>query len=826
MATTSDIVSQLVNSDLIDRLNNNQEPTPDQLTMLSVPGVTKSLEKLWYMPITDDPKYLVMNYPTHHYTTEWNKYHTLDEAFELSVNDGNLEFVKTITGKRPDYVMRYIRSLYNSNWYRQPMTTRGRTSVISFFIKFYSSRVSSMTGEKEILTFLAKAYYYAICFNGDVTSVQTNSMKIKTSRYMDPYDEQYPRTAAIAGKQMAVLGILDTLDKDEERDPSGDLMTAIRYANVEVIHHVLEHHPHLLSGRAGDYVAAYKLDATGYSKLKLLPEALASGDLATTNIFIHDLDLKPDAKMAKYAIEGQNLEIISMFEQEINRNFSYYESAIIDTGNLELLKYFGARHDIRNWGRVLETAYRRYNFGLLDYVIQNHTYADVREINTGYGFSKSPRIAIFGHYILDHYVNLATIRRLAKPQILTQPAQKLTIEVVDALVRKLDASDLSTYLFENRKLNLNHMAGLSIPAVVRGLEKLWYMPITGSAKFLILNYPAHNYTPHWKLYHSTGVWLAINSGYIDVVKTFMEQDQNASGQIIRDLTFKPPNYIIQAGRRGRVTVLAYLLEYFKAHPEGYRITSIIQTSYYYAICLAGDFELFETLKYDIYRFDKNAQFFRLARDAAIEGGHIDILNSLNELKRRKNPSAPLSFKIVYDDLMKAARYGRANVVDYILAYQPVPKYNSQQNRDLLSSALTGGNPKVINTILILTKLKFSIGYLPAVIVGNNMSTMYRFQKQFPDAFPKAVFEHASVFIYGTSFDMIAFGIDYGVDDWKEIAFVALETFNFALVDLMVQSIEKTEALHYLGEAYDYHRHVLQHTRAISQFRDYIETNYS
>lgn len=409
---------------------------------------------------------------------------------------------------------------------------------------------------------------------------------------------------------------------------------------------------------------------------------------------------------------------------------------------------------------------------------------------------------------------------------------------VVALVSRLINSDLENRLYNNQKPTLTQLATLAVPGVVRALERLWYMPVTGQTKFFLLNYPFHHYTVGWENYHDdvTAFGLAAADGYLDVVRAMVDEDPSITVRsICQEFYFDRPNVSMMA-RRGRVEIVKFLIDDIKSKwfdldkddKLHFKYTHV--GMFYYAICSAGNMELFNKLKTQIYihQFKVSWDF---AFDAAIKAGHLNIVKALEALDKKiqadlDNGLDP-RFKLKYGDgqsinngkvqkrlnrrpienLNQALRSGQLEIIQYLLGRQPVTSLDQDQKDNLVKSSLLSGNPKIVNMVLGLTKVKFNTDHIFNAVMSGTISIVKRFQRQFSESFndimaksTEQLFEFPSpIDSYPIASDVAIFVFDHGVNDWDQILSHVVSYPNLAIIDAVARRIGAKTTLEQISE---------------------------
>jgi len=332
------------------------------------------------MPITGKTKFMVLNYPFHHYTVGWKQYYEGEtEAFNFAIRDGYLDVVEDMLTKDP-YIFRriFLTRLTSGPIVEYP--NANSLAVLAYLVNFYEVPDNFRLIDDQIMLRLKLSYYYAICCVGDMALFNAMKDTIIYSQHNGVYIidmSNFAFTAAIRGGQLAILKLLY---EDEYGDLSFykskysttsklikyNLREALENGKYEIVEYILE--------RFQDAVS-------NFNKNKLLNYALRGGAPRVINFILKYTKLKFRIGQLPDVIMSNNVTIMVRFEKQFHDNFTKVlkkcNNYLIGDASADMMA-FAIDHGFKIKLKVLlELANEKKDYSILNLAIQRYGSQDV-----------------------------------------------------------------------------------------------------------------------------------------------------------------------------------------------------------------------------------------------------------------------------------------------------------------------------------------------------------------------------------------------------------------------------------------------------------------
>jgi len=367
-------VAELNNSDLAQRLFKNERPSLLQLSRLAIPGVIGALEKLWYMPVTNNVKFFLLNYPGHHYTVKWKEYHEDDfKGLELAMLDGYMDVVQQIVEKEFWIVKDFFRlSTHIVIEKLRKIVMRGQSDIITYLRTSFMTWRSQLTNDKltkyrslirETLHIFNLIHYFIMGFTGDIEALKLNLETINQIQANEI------TRGIMEGNQLTMFIELTTYSSYTSKyNFQLDLSTALQKGKLAIVEYLVKTYRH--------YVTPDTYD-------DMLKNSLIGGDVKTVNYVLKLTKLKFNIDQLASVIRGGNPAIFKRFAKQFPQQF---DGALIKFGisftlnpNLEMLS-FAVEHNYHGWKILIDLAKDSYNFAIFDLVVQNAKRQDILDV--------------------------------------------------------------------------------------------------------------------------------------------------------------------------------------------------------------------------------------------------------------------------------------------------------------------------------------------------------------------------------------------------------------------------------------------------------------
>jgi len=362
---------RLDSSDLAERLFVGKSLTSYQRLALENPKVVQSLEKLWSMPITGDYNYFINNYPAHHFTLSYSKYHSLKQAIDLAIADGYVDVIESFRILYLDLLVKRIEIVSRQECLKTPACTRGRSSVLVALIEIWEKYPHNSPISESILNRLRFKYHFALCVSGDLNKLKTEAsslIKVSTD------DFKLLRTAAIIGDHYDVLNLLDEIPQSQliwvgskmiNKFDSFDVATAALYGNLNMVRRLINTMKTLNFIPEGQEV-------------KWLENAIRSGNLKLVKYIMEQFELELKPEHVEPTLFSNNVEMIDFFDEkcpgELQSKFARLKAFSQSLGlpfatNVVILKHLTSKGCTFEPYQILASAWIQYDFAMTQYAI-------------------------------------------------------------------------------------------------------------------------------------------------------------------------------------------------------------------------------------------------------------------------------------------------------------------------------------------------------------------------------------------------------------------------------------------------------------------------
>lgn len=395
MAATTDNVLETILSDKIQtHLIDRQPLTLVDLAILAQPGFVESLEKKWRLSITGSPSLLFENYPTQHWTVNWEQYHYEDTAFELACADGLIEVVKAMVTKNPSK----YRFLIQDQMIRTSIAIGDAiTDGGGFMFRFSSNPkieviAAARYGHVDVLEYLYELmvergkngkpvskmtqfdYYraYVAGFNGDIELYGQIRKSSNAGRFA--------LRGAVEGNQASFIAS-KKLPKSEE-----DLLLAIKLGHVDVVKAMCRRHRYTKSLKNPD----------------IMQRAIESGSLPMVLYIQNVTHMTISTRYYGLAIASGSDELIAYFRHEFGDQLEKQRADYVVSGRHDfILKALELGYD--NWQKIFVQGYKNYDMELIRISIEKGGITKEQALNIIKN-STSLRF-IDARYKIDEYLN-------------------------------------------------------------------------------------------------------------------------------------------------------------------------------------------------------------------------------------------------------------------------------------------------------------------------------------------------------------------------------------------------------------------------------------
>ena len=321
------MLNELLNGQFQTRLFHGQRPTLSDMSKLAYPGMIRTLEKKWGLPITGNLNDMLENYPTRHYTVNWSEYHLLDKAFQLATLDGYLDAVQEMFESNKSHFVNLICKTDFDLW---SIARKGHFHVISYLKGMFDKHRDLIHHKYSQITVLdinslfEELLTVSVAYNGDLDAVENvleNDPRFilyneELNRFRKKYDDAVVRIDA---------------DFHDRRLNESEL----KYEGISL----------------SDYTSKYTSIVPGSAtETKMMSEirdrriALAKANLARKkqNVVIkisYGGFLHLAEHMVDMAIEGDQLDVIKYIVPRFSKNIYHFMTTAIKKGSLNALEY-------------------------------------------------------------------------------------------------------------------------------------------------------------------------------------------------------------------------------------------------------------------------------------------------------------------------------------------------------------------------------------------------------------------------------------------------------------------------------------------------------